>query len=190
MGFYPTLSVTPFFLLLKIFHEISFGLSIGNKVPSNNQKKIKVMYPTTTKFRQCAKPANALNLFFDDFPIRDFVSTNFKQHGSWPAANVKENKENFFIELASPGMEKADFNIQLEGDTLTISAERKQDVKEENERYTRKEFQYGKFTRSFALPETVNTESIGAVYEKGVLHITLPKKAEVVKESARNIQVV
>ncbi|MFN0032474.1 MAG: Hsp20/alpha crystallin family protein [Flavobacteriales bacterium] len=144
----------------------------------------------STKFRQCATPTNAgINLFFDDFPVRDFFSNNLKAHGTWPAANVKENKENYFIELAAPGLSKEDFKVKLEADTLTISTEKSNEAKEENERYTRKEFRYNRFSRSFILPETVNSEDIRASYKNGVLQLTLPKKIVTEKEVTRTIAI-
>ena len=146
------------------------------------------MYPT--KFRQWATPANSgINLFFDDFPVRDFFANTLKHNSTWPAANVKESKDNYQIELAAPGLSKEDFNVNLDGDTLTISAERSNEKKEENVRYTRKEFRYQSFSRSFTLPETVNSEDIQATYENGVLQLTLPKKVEAAKEAVRTIAV-
>ena len=150
-------------------------------------KKTKHMY--TTKYRNCATPAGRMNYFFNDPATREFFATGSRTGSTVPASNVKETKENFVIELAAPGMEKSDFSINLENDTLTISAERKTEAKAEGERYTRKEFSYSTFSRAFSLPETVKTDEIAATYEKGVLSITLPKKPEAEKNSSKQITV-
>lgn len=142
----------------------------------------------TTRYRNCAVPANRANNFFDDFITRDFFGGS--RHGaSIPASNVKESQDKFTIEIAAPGMEKADFNVKLEDSVLTISTEKKAEVKNEGERYTRKEFSYSSFTRSFSLPETVDTEAIAATYDKGILSVVLPKKAEVVKNTSKMIEI-
>ncbi len=139
--------------------------------------------------RTVAKPTNAFDLLFNDLPVRNLFSNQWKNTANVPAANVRETKENFMLELAAPGMEKSDFIIKVDGDTLVISAAHKEEKSEEGSNYTRKEFHYGKFTRSFILPETVNEQAIVAGYDKGVLSITLPKKQEVVKETSRSIEV-
>ena len=106
-----------------------------------------------------------------------------------PAVNIKENEKDFELELAIPGRKKEDFNIEVDEHVLTISAETKseEDVKEEN--YTRKEFSYESFKRSFTLPETVNEDKINAAYEDGVLKFTLPKKEEALPKPKRMIEI-
>lgn len=102
-----------------------------------------------------------------------------------PAVNISESAEAFKIELAAPGLSKDDFKINLEKDVISISTEKKQEAKEENSQYTRKEFSYHSFKRSFTLPENANKEEIRAEYKDGVLHISIAKvKAtqELVKE--------
>lgn len=97
-----------------------------------------------------------------------------------PAVNILETEDNFEVELAVPGMKKDDFAIDLEKNVLTISAEDKVET-EENEdegRYTRREFRYSSFRRSFTLPESANGDKITAQYKDGVLAITIPKKEE------------
>lgn len=96
-----------------------------------------------------------------------------------PSANVQENEDNFKLEIAVPGYSKKDFRIDLEKDLLTISSEKEENKENENMTYTRREFGYGNFCRSFTLPETIDSENIKADYKNGILSITLPKKEDV-----------
>ena len=116
-----------------------------------------------------------LDKFFnDDFNVtlgRDF-SNNV------PAVNVKENENDFSIELAVPGLSKEDFKLNVEHDVLTISAEKKAETEQKEENYTRREFSFSSFKRSFKLPKGVNSDAIGANYKDGVVYITVPKAAE------------
>jgi HSP20 family protein len=108
-----------------------------------------------------------------------------------PAVNIKETDTSFGIELAAPGKNKEDFNIEIDHNVLTISSEEKTEKEEKtNEgKYTRKEFSYASFRRAFTLPETVNTESINATYENGVLHVALPKREEALPKPKRLIEI-
>lgn len=101
-----------------------------------------------------------------------------KQYDCTPAVNILESKEAFEIELAVPGMAREDFGINLENNVLTISSEK--ELQRDNDRsFTRREFTYGTFSRSFTLPKTVDSEKISADYLNGILRISLPKKEEV-----------
>ncbi|WP_372744199.1 Hsp20/alpha crystallin family protein [Lutibacter sp.] len=93
-----------------------------------------------------------------------------------PAINVKENKKDFEIEVAAPGFSKKDFEVTIKDEIITISAENK-NLKEEKEKdYSRKEFYYNSFKRSFTLPKVIDfTKKIDAKYENGVLKIHLEK---------------
>jgi len=117
-----------------------------------------------------------LSDIFDDLERRFY--SPFRNDGFIPAANIKENEKSFDIEIAVPGMKKEDFKINLENNVLTISSEKEEEKNEEKKNYTRKEFVYGSFSRSFTLPKIVETEQINAVYENGILNIQLPKKEE------------
>ena len=88
-----------------------------------------------------------------------------------------ETEKNFRIELAAPGLNKEDFNIKVEKDTLSISA-KKETSTVEGEKVKVREFAYTSFQRNFNLPKTVDAEAIEARYENGVLSVTLPKKEE------------
>ncbi len=99
-----------------------------------------------------------------------------------PAANVKENQNEFIIDLAAPGMKRDDFHINIENGMLSISSEKNEESEEKSDYYTRKEFSYSSFSRSFRLPDTINEDKIKAKYDNGVLMIHLPKKEEAKKQ--------
>lgn len=129
-----------------------------------------------------AKTSPLFPAFFDDMfkPWKDLFDTNGGR--SWtatvPAVNVTEEKDAFKLSLAAPGMRKEDFNVDVEGDMLTISAEKEEKKESGDEKVSREEYNYSSFSRSFRLPETVKRDSIGALYQDGVLKVTLPKKEE------------
>src|SRR5581483_6002150 len=95
--------------------------------------------------------------------------------------NIAENKNHFDVSVAAPGLKKSDFNIDVEGNMLTISCEKEESKEDKDERYTRKEYNYTSFSRIFTLPEEVIKDKIEAAYEDGVLHITLPKTEQAKK---------
>lgn len=94
----------------------------------------------------------------------------------FPAVNIKESAEAFHTEMAVPGFSKKDFKIDVEGSYLTISADKEQETNESNERYTKKEFESKSFSRTFNLPDNVDEDKIQAIYQDGVLQLTIPKK--------------
>ncbi|WP_153798382.1 Hsp20/alpha crystallin family protein [Foetidibacter luteolus] len=106
-----------------------------------------------------------------------------------PAVNITETAQAYNVSLAVPGFKKEDFNITLDGGMLTISSSKEERKEEKEEKVTRKEYNYASFSRSFSLPEEVNTDNIEAGYEDGILKISLPKKEEVKKASARLVTV-
>ncbi|HYM94204.1 MAG TPA: Hsp20/alpha crystallin family protein [Chitinophagaceae bacterium] len=101
-----------------------------------------------------------------------------------PAVNVTENKGNYLVTLAAPGLKKNDFKIDVDGNMLTISSEKEESKEEKDVKYTRKEYSFSSFSRSFTLPDQVIKEKIDAVYEDGVLKLTLPKTEESKKTAA------
>ena len=103
--------------------------------------------------------------------------------------NIREGKDSYHIELAAPGLKREDFSIEVHGNIITISSEQKDEKKEEKENYTRKEFSYSSFKRSFTLPETVNQDKINAKYEDGLLILDLPKKEEDKKNGPKKISI-
>ncbi len=137
--------------------------------------------------RTLTKSTGLLPSMFEDFfrPWNDlFETTNSGFFGrilTTPAVNITEDKDDFKVSLAAPGMKKSDFNIDLQGNILTISAEREEKKEEKEENYTRKEYNFSSFSRSFTLPDEVNKEKIEATYVDGVLNLSLPKKEEAKK---------
>jgi HSP20 family protein len=107
-----------------------------------------------------------------------------------PPVNMWETEQSFTIELMAPGLEKKDFDIQVDNALLTISSERKgEQAVQEEVKYTRKEFTFASFKRSFSLPETINEEGINASYQNGILAITLPKKEEALPKAKRLVAI-
>jgi HSP20 family protein len=132
------------------------------------------------KFRPFPATKVFSNGLLDEFFNRnfsDFVGSDAVVNQ--PAVNVVETKDNFRVEIAAPGFDKQDFSITTEKDYVTIEAKREASTEKEGERYTRREFRFETFKRSYKLPETVNQDLISAVYENGILNVTLPKKEEV-----------
>jgi HSP20 family protein len=132
----------------------------------------------------------------NDFLANDWLSSPF---GNWrtsgttlPSVNVRETNDAFHIEVAAPGMKRDDFKVELDNNFLTISAEveQKNENADERDGYTRREFSYQSFQRSFALPENkVEGEKIVAKYVDGILNITVPKKEEAKPKPAKQIKV-
>ena len=128
--------------------------------------------------------------FFDgelfDWSNRNFSNTNT----TLPTVNIKENGELFIVELAAPGLEKEDFKIELNHNLLTISSEKKSENEiKEGEYFTKREFSYQSFSRSFTLPQIADGEKIEANYEKGILNVHIPKKEEAKPKPARTIEI-
>jgi HSP20 family protein len=110
------------------------------------------------------------NLQFDDFFRKDWI----------PAVNVSETDKSYDIELAAPGLKKEDFHVKVENGVLTISSEKKTEKETKDKNYTRKEFNYSSFSRSFTLPENVKEDGIKASYDNGVLKLNVVKTAATV----------
>ena len=134
-------------------------------------------------------------LLSDDFFARDFfnwdTSNNSNTGTTIPAVNIKETANAFEVEMAAPGMTKKDFRIELDNNILTITSEKNMEQEQKDgERYSRKEFSYQSFQRTFTLSkEVVDDEKIEAKYENGVLYLVIPKKEEVKQKPARMIQI-
>ena len=108
---------------------------------------------------------------------------------TFPQVNIQDNETSFELELSVPGRKKEDFNIEINEQVLTISNEAKKEEEVKGGGYTRKEFSYSSFKRSFTLPDTVNEEGIKASYENGILRFTLPKKEESLPKPKRLIEI-
>lgn len=123
------------------------------------------------------------NDLFENLPVTEYRKSTI------PAVNIVENDEMYKLELAAPGLAKDDFKISIENDMLTVSTEKKSEETEKTEKFTRKEFSYSSFRRSFTLPELVDIEKIGATYNNGIMTIALPKKEEAKPKAPREIKV-
>jgi HSP20 family protein len=113
----------------------------------------------------------------------DFFGSRFPQGGtSLPAVNISEDDKSYTVELVSPGFKKEDFKIKVDDDVLTISAETKKESTEgSSKEYSRREYSYNSFTRSFRLPENAKDNEISARYNDGILEIQIPKSNTQVK---------
>lgn len=133
---------------------------------------------------------NLLNKFFNT-ELDNWSNNNFSDlDATLPSINIKENEEAFIVDVAAPGFEKDDFNIELDHDVLTISSQVEEETEsKEGERFTRKEFSYKSFKRSFTLPELVEDENISATYTNGILSITIPKKEEAKPKPIKQISI-
>lgn len=125
------------------------------------------------------------SLVEDFFGDSDFL--NFKDKNFVPAVNIKEMEGEFEVELAVPGMTKDDIKVEVLDGVMTISAEKKEEKEEKTKKYTRREFSYNQFSRSFTLPEHVNSETINANYVDGVLRLHLPKMEKKTLPEAKKI---
>jgi len=145
---------------------------------------------TKTLAKQNEFLPSAFNDFFKPWNGWFDNTTNFwGRELTVPAVNVSENTKDYKVSVAAPGMKKDDFKIDVEGDMLTISAETKNEKEEKDEKFSRKEYNYSSFSRSFTLPDAVNKEKIEATYENGVLQLVLPKTEETKKLVAKHIAV-
>ena len=123
----------------------------------------------------------AFGNFFDNFLDNDFA--NFEAVKTPVLVNTIETKDGYKLEIAAPGFEKDQVKISVDGQLLTISAEKEEQKLNEGENYTRKEFGFVSFKRSFTLPKSVNAEKISADYKNGILIVALPKREEETKAS-------
>lgn len=132
--------------------------------------------------KSLVKSADRFPMVFDDFftPWNEWFSNGglMSKPLTVPAVNVTENHNGYKVKLAAPGMKKSDFEIDVEGNMLTIKSEKEEKKEEKEDHYTRREFSFSSFSRSFAIPDDVKQDKIDAVYEDGMLTISLPKREE------------
>lgn len=136
----------------------------------------------------------AIPSLLDEFFGRDWLDSNmsdWRTTGSTlPAVNVHETNNDYMIEVAAPGMKRDDFKIELENNLLTISSQREDSHEEKDGNYTRREFSYQSFQRSFSLPQNrVKGDDIKAKYDDGILRITVPKTEDAKAKPAKQIAV-
>lgn len=121
-----------------------------------------------------------------DWSNRNYSNTNT----TLPAVNIKENGENFEVEMAAPGFSKEEFKIELNNDLLTIISEKRVENEiKEGQAFTKREFSYQSFSRSFTLPHTADSGKIEAKYENGILRVIIPKKEEAKPLPSRQISI-
>lgn len=141
---------------------------------------------TETTYAHTPTMRSILTHLFDT----ETFSSNSPFKKQWiPSVNVKDAEKRYEIDLAAPGLKKEDFKIEIQNNILTISAESVLEKEEKDKKYTRKEFNYHSFSRSFALPVNVEEDSIEAKYEEGILKLTLNKtKTETYTKKVINLQ--
>ncbi|MDR6737786.1 MULTISPECIES: Hsp20/alpha crystallin family protein [unclassified Sphingobacterium] len=119
-----------------------------------------------------------VNTVFDNLFNDNFISDRLVSRV--PAVNISETEKSFKVEMAAPGLDKSDFKINVDKNLITISAEKKEETVSEEKLYSKKEFNYSSFSRSFTLPDTVDYSSIEAAYEGGILILTVGKKEDAI----------
>ena len=125
----------------------------------------------------------------DEFITRDLGVDLATRSQAVPAVNISETDTAFSLALAAPGKTRKDFQIELDEHILTISSDSNTEHESSHENFTRKEFSYESFQRSFRLPDTVNTQAIKADYKEGILTVELPKLKEAIPEPKKTIEV-
>jgi HSP20 family protein len=160
----------------------------GNKKLTN---KINLTSMTLVRFKNRPVSSTFNNLMDDFLPQLPSIFQDELKGGKfnqYAPVNVKENEQAYLLELVAPGLEKEDFKVNLENNLLTVSAEKKEETENTNEKHIRREYKYQSFKRSFTVDENIDVENISAKYVNGVLTLNLPKKVEV-KEAAKQIAI-
>lgn len=155
------------------------NLATVSKNGSFSNKNSNVNFPTWSNWLD--------DVFNKDLP--SVFTSNFNTGITLPKVNIKETADAFIVEMAVPGLKKSDFHVDLDNQMLSISTEAKEENEQNGENYTRREFGYSSFKRTFTLPESVNDENINASYKDGILNILLPKKEEAKKKPVRTINI-
>jgi HSP20 family protein len=135
---------------------------------------------------------NGLTTMLNDYlePWNDWFTDDFIDRSvTLPKVNITEDKSNFNLSLVAPGLQKKDFKIDVDGRMLTISAENESDQEQTDETFTRREYNYESFSRSFTLPDEVLADKINATYEGGILKLAIPKSEKAIKELHQTVPV-
>jgi len=141
-------------------------------------------YPAARRNRK-----HNMNHFFNAFLQPHTATRSHKTRGTNAAVNIAETDDNFRVELAAPGWAKADFNIELDNDVLTIHAKKEAVEAKEGEKFLRREFIAKELKRTFNLPDTIDTTAISAEYVNGILTLTLPKLEEAKPQAPRKVDI-
>lgn len=140
-----------------------------------------------------AKKNNSLSSILNDFmeePWKEWFNDGLATRSlTLPRVNISESSDSYTLSLAAPGLQKKDFKIDVQGNLLTISAEKEESKEEKEEKYSRKEYNFSSFSRSFTMPDEVQMDKIEAGYENGVLKIILPKNEKIIKKAQKTIAV-
>lgn len=134
----------------------------------------------------------SLSSWVDNFFDNEFSSgflANFNKGITLPAVNIMETAEAYALEIAVPGMKKSDFTIDIDNKVLAIASSTKDTREERNANYTRREFGYSSFKRTFTLPDTVEEENVSASYEDGILKVYLPKREEAKQKPPKRVDI-
>lgn len=134
--------------------------------------------------------SNGAPVLFNRFIDNNTLDWRSRSNVSMPSVNIKEDDSGYELEVAVPGFDKSDFKIELNNDILTIASEKKEEKESgEEKKFNRREFSYQAFSRSFSLPKSVDGNKINASYDKGILHISIPKKEEEKAKPSRVIDI-
>lgn len=132
--------------------------------------------------------SNWIDSFFNN-DLPSVFTSNFNTGITLPKVNIKETGDSYLVEMAVPGLKKSDFHIDLDNQVLSISTEIKEENEQQENHYTRREYGYSSFKRTFTLPDSVDDSKIEAKYENGILNIHLPKREEARQKLARTIKI-
>jgi len=146
---------------------------------------------TLARINDWNNQAVAHNYFTFSDLMKDFFGNEgyCDDYNAIPEANISENENKYQIELAVPGLEKKDIKVEIEKDILKVRHESQEKKENENHRYSRREFLYKGFTRTFIIPESVDDSKMKAKYENGILILELPKKPKSEVEQKREIRI-
>ena len=142
-----------------------------------------------TALRQDLEDIFDIDNFYNDpfFRIQSAIRPNL--FNRMPATNIREDDREFIVEVAAPGMKKNDFKVDIDNGCLEIQVDKESEEKQEGKDYTRREYNYDSFYRSFNLPESVKSDKVNAEYINGVLRVHLPKSGETKKKSVKKIAI-
>ena len=125
---------------------------------------------------------------FNEWLSNEWLPSSTLPTKQLPAVNIQETDTSFLLELAAPGVKKEDLQVEIEKDILSISSQSDAPA-EEDAQYTRKEYGYRSFRRTFTIPESVDSKKIEAQYKEGILEVKLPKKKEMLQEAKKSIRI-
>jgi HSP20 family protein len=168
-------------------NSVSKTLMEQRLMSSSQIKKNKIMTYLKLRNERIHSPKE-ISEWLDNFRNFD-VPNAFDRLNNFPPANVQEHTDGYMIELAAPGRSKEDFTVKANQGILEISSKTENKSEEKTDNFTRREFSLASFTRTFHLPESVNTENIGAEYKDGILRIALPKREEAKAQAPREIKI-